>query len=259
MVQGRIAARGIAVSLGVALAIAALSSTSHARDPLDLLNLGTGTEVEGVARMGDRQIPLPAGKWELVLAETDRRGSVKSGTAFLVQKVDGKFAGYLFVRTNLEHGSTSGWKRPRWCDRTNVHYAESDNYYNIQDADCWFVNHRIVSNKVLRWDFLNRMKDYLRKHGAASTAVGNRFWRNDAYDFLLVAHFVYPAAFGFPPERGTRWVESKWHKNAVDGTPRRAFVDAVKAFGETYREAVRNGFRGRPGAGASNLKFEFQR
>ena len=47
--------------------------------------------------MGERQIPLPAGKWELVLAETDRRGSVKAGTAFLVQKVDGKFAGYVFV------------------------------------------------------------------------------------------------------------------------------------------------------------------
>ena len=30
-------------------------------------------------------------------------------------------------------------------------------------------------------------------------------------------------------------------------------------FGETYRDAVRNGFRNRLGGGASNLKFEFQR
>lgn len=256
MFREKSAARRIGVSLGVALAIAALASTSQARD---LLSLGAGAEIEHVARMGDRQIPLPAGKWELVLAETDRRGSVRSGTAFLVQKVDGKFAGYLYVRTNLEHhGSGSGWKRPRWCDRTNVHHADSDNYYNVQDADCWFVNHRIFNNKVLRWDFLNRIKDYLRKNGAASTAVGNRYRRNDTYDFLDVAHFVNPAAFGFPPERGKRWVESEWHKNAVDGTPRRAFVDAVKAFGEKYREAFRQGFRGRLASGAPGLKFEYR-
>ena len=43
-----------------------------------------------------------------------------------------------------------------------------------------------------------------------------------------------------------------------DGTPRRGFVDAVKAHGERYREAVRNGFRNRLGAGTSNLQFDFQ-
>ena len=250
------AAGRIAASSGAALAVVTAISAVHAND---LMSMDAGMEIEGVARIGDRQVPLPAGKWKLVLAETGRRGSVKSGTAFLVQRVDGKFAGYLFVRTNLEHGSTSGWKRPRWCDRTNVHHADSDSYYNVQDADCWILNHRIVSNKVLRWDFLNRIKDYLRKHGAASTAVGNQYRRNDAYDYLEVAHFVNPAAFGFPPERGTRWVESRWHRNAVEGTPRRAFVDAVKAFGETYREAFRQGFRGRLASGAPGLKFSFAR
>ncbi len=177
MAREHSAAGRTSLSLGAALAVVAAISAAHAND---LMSMDAGMEIEGVARIGDRQVPLPAGKWELVLAETDRRGSVKSGTAFLVQRVDGKFAGYLFVRTNLEHGSTSGWKRPRWCDRTNVHHADSDSYYNVQDADCWILNHRIVSNKVLRWDFLNRIKDYLRKHGAASTAVGNQY-RADAF------------------------------------------------------------------------------
>ena len=255
MIRQESAARTIAASLAVALALAAAASASEARD---LLTLGAGTEIEHVARIGDKQVPLPDGKWELVLAETDRRGSVKSGTAFLVRKVDGNLAGYLFVRTNLEHGSGSGWNRPRWCDRDNVHHTDSDSHYNKQDADCWFVNHRIVSNKVARWDFLNRMKAYLRKHGAATTVVGNRYRRNDAYDFLSIAHFLNPAAYGFPPERGTRWVESRWHRNAVDGTPRRAFVDAVKAFGAKYREAVRQGFRGRLNGGTPGLKFEYR-
>ena len=70
---------------------------------------------------------------------------------------------------------------------------------------------------------------------------------------------MHPAAFGFPEERRKRWVQSKWHTNAVDGTPRRAFVDAVKGFGESYREAFRQGFRGRLASGAPDLKFTFER
>ena len=256
MAREQSAAGRITVSLGAALAVLTAISTAHAND---LMSMGAGTEIEGVARIGDRQVPLPAGKWEVVLAETDRRGSVKSGTAFLAQKAGEKLAGYLFVRANLELGGGSGWNRPNWCDRTNVHHNGSDNYYNKQDGDCWILNHRIVSNKAARWGFLNRIKDYLRKHGAAPTMVGNRYRRNDAYDFLIVGHFVNPAAFGFPPEQVTRWVESKWHRSAVDGTPRRAFIDAVKAFGETYRETVRQGFRGRLASGAPGLKFSFAR
>ena len=243
--------------LGVPLAIAVAVSTSHAQD---LMSLGTGTEIENVARIGNKQLPLPGGKWELVLSETDRRGSVQSGTAFLVRKANGGIVGYLFVRTNLEGESGYGWNRPRWCGRSNVHHNGSDNYYNKEDADCWIVNHRTYTNKVLRVEFYNRMKTYLRDHGATSTVVGHRYWRNDSTDYMLVSLFVDPAAFGFAPERGKRWVESQWHVNAVgEGTPRRRFIDAMKAFGNKYREAVRNGFRSRLDAGAPDLKFTFER
>ena len=71
--------------------------------------------------------------------------------------------------------------------------------------------------------------------------------------------FTDPVAFGFAPEHGKRWVESKWHVNALgDGTPRRRFIDAMKAFGDKYRDAVRSGFRNRLRAGASGLKFVFE-
>ena len=257
MVQGRRAAWGLAAVLGVPLAIAVAGSTSHAQD---LMSLGTGAEIENVARIGNKQLPLPEGKWELVLSEADRRGSVQSGTAFLVRKANERIVGYLFVRTNLEIGGGIGWKRPRWCQRNNVHHNGSDKYYNKEDADCWIVNHRTYTNKVLRVEFYNRMKTYLRDHGATSTVVGHRYWRNDSTDYMLVSLFIDPVAFGFPPERGKRWVESQWHVNAVgDGTPRRGFVDAMKAFGNKYREAVRRGFRSRLDAGAPDLKFAFER
>ena len=44
-----------------------------------------------------------------------------------------------------------------------------------------------------------------------------------------------------------------------EGTPRRRFVDAVKAYGERYREAVRKGFRKRLGEGVPGLEFAFER
>ena len=81
------------------------------------------------------------------------------------------------------------------------------------------LNQRVFTNKVLRVNFYNKTKDYLRKHGATSTVVGNMYWRNDAYGYMLVTHFVDPVAFGFPAERGKRWVESAWHRSAVvDGS-----------------------------------------
>ena len=256
MIQGRLAATGIAAALGVPLAIAAAASTLHAPD---LMTVDSGTEIENVARIGNKQVPLPGGKWEVVLSEADRRGAVQSGTVFLVRKANGGIEEFLLVRTNLEIGSGNGWKRPGSCDRNNVHHNGSDNYYNKDDADCWIVNHRVYTTKVLRVEFYNRMKAYLREHGATSTVVGNRYWRNDSSDYLLVAHSADPAAYGFAPERGKRWTESKWHATAVgEGSPRRRFIDAVKAFGGKYRDAVRNGFRNRLGAGVSGLKFKFE-
>ena len=255
MVQGRLATGGIAAALLAPLTLAAVATSSHARD---LMSLEPGAEIENVAPIGDKQLPLPAGRWELVMAETDRRGAVKAGNAFLARKEHGRLVAYLFVRTKLEAGGGTGWKRPRWCDRGNVHHNGSDKFHNKEDADCWMLIQRVFTNKMLRVGFYNRMKDYLRENGATSTLVGNMYWRNDSYGYMLVANFLDPAVFGFPEERGERWVESQWHVNAVgDGTPRRKFVDAVKAFGDKYRDAVRTGFRNRLGAGPPGLTFTF--
>ena len=86
MIKGRLAARVLAAALGVPLAMAA-ASTSHAQD---LMSLSPGTKIEHVASIGNKQVPLPGGKWEVVLSEADRRGSVKAGSVFLVRKANGE-------------------------------------------------------------------------------------------------------------------------------------------------------------------------
>lgn len=212
----------------------------------DLMEMGAGAEVVGIGKIGNKQVPLPGGKWEVVMSDTDRRGSGRAGAVFLVQRADERIVAYLYVRTNLDPGSGTGWKRPGWCQRNNVHHNGSDNHYNNSDADCWIVNHRVDSNRVSRVDILNRMKDWLRKQdpeGRTATALGNWYWRNDHADYIFVSHFLNPTHHGFQPERGVRWGESEWHFNAIgQGTPHQRFVADIKAFGAEYRQSVRNGF-----------------
>ncbi len=230
----------------VAAAFAVALHPATAAGAQDLMALAAGTEIAGVARIGNVQIPLPAGKWEVVLSGTDRASNVKAGNAFLVQKKGEALAGYLFARTNLEPEDGWGWKRPDWCQRNNVHHNGSDKYYDPNNADCWVVNHWVVSNRVSRLDFAERIKDWLRKHNATSTMVGNRYWRNDSRDYVLVTHAVNPAIWGFPYEPRRAWTRSVWHPKAiVAGSPRQKFISAIKAFGEQYRQAVGNGLRTR--------------
>ena len=242
----------------VASATILLTLAGSAAVAQDLLDLGAGTEIKGVARIGNVQVPLPGGKWEIVMSGTDRLGDVKSGNVFLVQKADERIVGYLFVRTNLE-GTTGGWgwKRPGWCQRNNVHHNGSDSYYDQNNADCWIVNHRVVGTRKSRLEIQNRIRRWMRERYATATMVGNRYWRNDSTDYLLILHFVDPANHGFPPERGRSWNRSYWHASAIrDGSSRQKLIDAIKSFGERYREAVHNGFRNRL-AGASVPAFVY--
>ena len=240
--------------LGAAAAAVAYIPATRAQD---LLTMGVGTTVEGAARFGNKLVPLPAGKWELVLSDTDHRGSQKAGNAFLIQKANGGLSAFLYVRTNLEPESGYGWKRPAWCQRNNVHHNGSDSNYNKADASYWIVNHRVHTNKISRFDFLNRMKAYARENGFTASVVGNRYWLNDATDYIAVYHFMNPAGYGFPAEHRRAWVRSAWHPNAVrEGTPRHGFVAAVQAFGEKYRAVLRDGLRNRMQAPVPKFAFD---
>ena len=243
-------------------AAALIASTVSAPVAQNLVDASPGTRVKGVATLGNKQVPLPEGEWELVFAETDRlwsdrTGPVGSANAFLVQNGGGKPKAYIVVRTNTEPYS-NGLRRPRYCDRDNVLHNDSDRNYNNLDADCWIINHIPFGRRKARWAFFDEVRKHVRRTAGTSTLIVNLHWRNDASDFIRVAHYANPAAYGFPRERFRRWVENDWHVEAIDQSPRRKnFVEAAKAFGAKYREAVRAGFRNRLGGAVPGLKFEF--
>ncbi len=245
--------------LGGAALIAVTISAPQAQN---LLDASPGTKVKGVATLGNKQLPLPEGEWELVFAETDRlwsdrTGPVTSANAFLVQNADGSAKAYIVVRTNIDSFG-NGLRRPKLCDRNNVLHNDSDSNYNQNDADCWIINHIPFGRRKPRWAFFDEVRKYVLKTAGTSTLVLNLYWRNDASDYFRVAHYANPAAYGLPRERFRRWIESDWHADAIEESPRRKkFVDAAKAFGAKYRDAVRSGFRNRLGGGVPGLKFEF--
>lgn len=245
--------------LSAAVSIALTVSAPQAQN---LVDAAPGTKVTGVATLGNKQVPLPEGEWELVFAETDRlwsdrTGPVGSANAFLVQNAGGKPSAYIVVRTNTEPYS-NGLRRPRACDRDNLLHNDSDSHYNQHDADCWMINHIPFGRRKARRAFFNEVRKYVRKTAGTSTLLVNWYWRNDSSDFIRVAHYANPAAYGFPRERFQRWVESDWHVEVIGDSPRRKnFVEAAKIFGAKYREAVRAGFRNKLGGGVHGLKFEF--
>ena len=107
---------------------------------------------------------------------------------------------------------------------------------------------------------MRKLRDQVRQHAGTSTLVNTWSWINDYSDFLSVTYYVNPTAYGLPADRDRRWVDSNWHVEAVaGGSDRRRFIDAVKAFGDKYRDAVRKGFRNRLGGELSGLKFSFDR
>ena len=252
--------RIFSVLLAGVTAIFLTISTLHAAG--NLMEMSPGTKVSGLATFAKKQIALPAGEWEVVFAEPGRpwktgdNRQIKIGNVLLVQKSeDDTVQGFLFARMNLNH-HPGGWARPKWlCDRKNVHHAESDKNRNIRNADCWMVNHHIFKRSKNAW--WTKVFEYTKATaGSSSTYVGNWYWRNDSPRFLNIGHFINPAAYGFPALSERNWTESVWHRDYMP-PEYQAFVDAVKAFGEKYREAVRAGFRKKLEAVDPGLEFVY--
>ena len=112
----------------------------------DITGMAPGAAVANTVTIGDKQVPLPRGAWTLVRSEAKRRGNLgKIGSAFLIQETGESGFSAIYMRSNVEVSSCTGWTRLKaYCDRTNTHHNESDRNYNPRDAECWNVNHVIL-------------------------------------------------------------------------------------------------------------------
>ena len=246
----------ILVLTGAALSVCLTVSAPSAQH---LLSMTPGTNVQGVLTLGDKQIQLPEGEWELLYSGTDRLAKIsESGYAYLVQKAGDRHHAYLFARTNLT-SLPSRWGRDSACGWHNVYHNGSKKVYSNTDHDCWILNHRLFLKGARGLNIDQRLTDYAIKHAGTSTFVYNWYFRVDYGDFMYVAHLVNPTAYGFCPVSEKSWKKSEWHRVGIARSmARRSFMEAMKAFGAKYRDAVRAGFLNRLEASIDGLKLEFK-
>jgi len=238
--------RCLTVLLGAALATSLSISTLRAGD---LIKMSPGTKVSGFATLGKKQLPLPAGEWEMVFAETDTWWSsgrtvtsYKHGQVLLAQKSeDGTVLGLLYARTSFDHRGR-GWKPSKLdCNRKDVHHDDSDSKVNA--FDCWQVNHFVHPPDKHRW--WSKVHSYMKETVGATTFVGNAYYKSGSGHYLRLRHSINPDAYGFRPLTEDSWNTSIWNKKSIGFMKAEytLFVDAVKEFGEKYREAFRAGFQ----------------
>ena len=223
-----------------------LFSTAGGAD--EITEMPPGTKVSNTVTMGNVQVPLPKGEWELkiVFTKTDNNAG-KFGRVVLYQ--DQKQSGFseVDVITNLD-GCTPG-RRPRnLCDHENSHNNESDKNYNRRDGSCWDVTHLVFDpykkrKKGFYKDFWNRRGELMKARGQdVTTYVANAYYRSSRCKVVYSRYLTRPDEFGFHPAT-TRWRDSPWHPRIVRHSQRKKdFVSAVKAAGERLHEAIDKGF-----------------
>lgn len=239
---------GVVAAFAVALF---LHTTAVLADGLP--GLSAGDSHETFLAIGEKQIPLPPGKWEVIASQSrnifTRAGSPigKIGEIYLARTQNKRVDMALYIRTNLEQAAVSGWVRNRSvCDRKNVHFNKSDRNYNPAESECWQVNHIVnttnyTDSNVARQTF----KAFQRTRFGTTTAIAPEFWINDNYDMLFARYYLLPVRHGYESSGDLKWKNSEWHPGAIgDDTGKQRFVAAAKAYAEKLIPLVQKGFRG---------------
>ena len=232
----------------------------------ELTETPVGSKVANFVNVGENQIPLPEGEWEVVATNVFRAttGGVFDGNigqAFLIQEAGKSGFSAVQVRANTDVSSCSGWKRRKdICDRKDTHYNESDRNYNPQDAHCWNVNHFIINpNRDTKSKYWKEIHQAAKERGIGKkTYIVNSYFRSGRCHFVGIRYYFDPAQFGFTPEQ-TRWTESGWHKDVIYADSRRQrFVAAVKSAGQRLAKKVKTGFEDNLDGWTSDIVLKFE-
>lgn len=230
--------------------------------------LSVGDSHERFLAIGEKQIPLPPGKWDVIASQSKNiftsAGSPigKIAEIYLARTQNKRVNMALYIRSNLEQAAVSGWVRNRSvCDRKNVHFNESDRNYNPAESECWQVNHIVnttnyTDSNVARQTF----KAFQRTKFGTSTTVAPEFWVNDSYDMLFARYYLLPVRHGYESSRDLKWKNSEWHPEAIgDDAAKKRFVAAAKAYAEKLLPLVQKGFRGDLTDASASPDFTFSK
>lgn len=256
---GRVlAAASIVVAVGMAQPLTVIAE--------ELPGIAVGDKHSNTLTIGEKQIPLPPGEWEVIASQSKAvfttGGSPIGDIAeiYLARREKNQVTMALFVRTNPEQVSASGWVRNRSvCDRKNVHFNESDRNYNTAESECWQINHIVNTTSYTDTNVARQaFKSFQRTEFGTTTAIASEFWVNDKYDMLYARYYLLPVRYGFASSGDLKWKSSEWQPEAIrDDAKKKRFVAAAKAFAEKLYPFVKQGFRNKIGDTQVNIDFVF--
>src|SRR5471030_1196256 len=211
------------------------ATSTHAQIP------GVGAKISGTINLEVRSVPLPQGTWTVVSVESAR--STKQNAmvrVYLAELERGQLWRWLYISTNIDYNK-GGWNRNKdICDRKNVHFGYSDSSHNVNDAECWVVNHwgqSLGENPSQAAIDFYRWSDTL---GRPNTSVGTAYFFAKRGDVLTVQYEINPVLAGFPDSPTAVWRGNPWHVDVASKDPQKlASLREVKAAGEKYFEQLR--------------------
>ncbi len=240
------------------LLVFCVSASSVAAE--QLTGMPPGTEVSNMVVMGNTQIPLPKGEWELKVVHKKRDGTYGAiGSVLLEQKTKESGFNAIALESNIESCAFST-RTKSICDRDDVNYNESDKNYNNRDAQCWTLNHHAINpNRKVKSAFWTKVYSHMKEQGLPrNTYIGNSYLRSSRCQFVRAWYLSNPENFGFQRE-ATSWRDSAWHRDVVDEDPRKKkFIFAAKVAGKKLNNAIDQGFSRELEGSISNIVLKFE-
>jgi hypothetical protein len=211
-----------------------------------------GTVVEGTFVLARKVVPLPPGKFTLVVGReketkllTGSSLSSRLAEVFLIQTQGANLRSLIWAKANVDLASL--WVDEP-CKRTDTLFrldrTKSFNYLQ----DCVMVNHTVglLRNPDSQW---SPVYDALLAQGVElpiATALDATLMRIDHRQYLAITYWINPAAFGFAVDTAPSWNTSAWHKSRIDRDPQKvAFVKALSDWAVELKPSLDQGFKGK--------------
>jgi hypothetical protein len=209
-----------------------------------------GAKVSGSFEIGQARLPLPEGEWTVLGKMEERSYGGPSGViiqrVFLAQFQNGALSRAVLASSN-EEGVRFGWKRNTNCDRVDMHFVSADKNYDVQNQQCWWVNHVTTAVGNSTWKSITDAYAYMDKNNIRrpSTVVGVFYSLVRGSNFVDAIYWFNPESDGFEPPKTIDWRNNDWHKSRIVGDPKKgAYIDRLKTWGTSTLPRVQAAFGG---------------
>lgn len=212
--------------------------------------LAKAETVHDMYELGDVQVPLPPGQWEVSGAGSGTNNSMTSiGQTILISVISGRLTGLISISTPVAHSALearfSGFKQFRDCERNDVFFVFKDSNFDGGEHNCWVINHfsmgstgNVRSPWGVTWESL-------KSQGVAVpiNMVVVTFHVANKRKFETVMYYFNPEIEGISPPKYAEWRNSDWHKDRVNAFPDKlAYLTKTKQWAEQWHALMEKGF-----------------